>query len=153
MSRKLQKTYSVVREETKVEWKISEKSVMRVGKDDFLILTPRVYGLVRVLCDCKIDIQRIQRPTFANTDGYNELVELRNEAQRAALEPEEKRARRAALAKMFGDGKKRIARAKGSLERAVARATPSPSSLMTLMLSWWPHFALTGRRESSATRI
>jgi hypothetical protein len=106
MSLKLQKTYSVVCEDTKFEWKISEKNVMRIGKDDFLTLTPHVYGLVRVVCDGKIDIQRIQWPTLANTDGYKELVELRNEAQRDALEPAEKRARRAALTKLFGDGKK-----------------------------------------------
>ena len=106
MSLKLQKTYSVVCEETKFEWKISEKSVTRVNKEDFLTLAPHVYGLVRVVCDGKIDIQRIQRPTLANTDGYKELVELRNEAQRDALEPAEKRARRTALIKLFGDGKK-----------------------------------------------
>lgn len=106
MSLKLQKTYSVVCEETKFEWKISQKSVMRVGKDDFLTLAPHVYGLVRVACDGKIDIQRIQRPTLANTDGYKELVELRSEAQRDALEPAEKRARRAELTKLFGGCKK-----------------------------------------------
>ena len=89
MALKLKKTYSVVCEESHFEWKISEKNVMRVGKEDFLTLTPHVYGLVRVVCDGKIDIQRTQRPTLANTDGYEELVELRNEAQRDALEPAE----------------------------------------------------------------
>ena len=106
MSMKLQKTYSVVCEETKFEWKISEKNVMKVNKEDFLTLAPHVYGLVRVVCDGMINIQRIHRPTLANTDGSKEPVELRNEAQRDALEPAEKRARRTALTKLFGDGKK-----------------------------------------------
>ena len=106
MSLKLQKTYSVACDETKFEWKISRKNLMRVGKDDFLTLTPQLYGLVRVACDGKIDSQQIQRPTLANTDGYKELVELRNEAQRDALEPAAKRARRAELTKLFGDSKK-----------------------------------------------
>ena len=106
MSLKLKKTYSVVCEETKFEWKISEKSLMRVNKEDFLTLAPHLYGLVRVVCDGKIDIQKIQRPTLASTDGYKELVELRNEAQRDALEPAEKRARRAAMTKVFGEDKK-----------------------------------------------
>jgi hypothetical protein len=75
---------------------------MRVGKDDFTVLTPTLWGVIRVVCDGKFDITAIQKPSLANTNGYKELVELRNEAQRIALEPEEKRARRAALAKAFG---------------------------------------------------
>jgi hypothetical protein len=44
MALKLKKTYSVVCEESHFEWKISEKHVMRVGKDDFTVLTPTLWG-------------------------------------------------------------------------------------------------------------
>jgi hypothetical protein len=106
MALKLKKTYSIICEATSFEWKIADKNVKQIGKSDFTVLTPHLYGLVRIVCDGKVDIKAILRPTLANTNGYIELVELRNEAQRHALEPEDERARRVKLTEIFTGAKK-----------------------------------------------
>ena len=93
------RTWSVKFEGFKCEWKVGSDVVHKIGGEDYIRLQAYDNGLCRLVCE---DIVTPMPPkmSLTQTDGYKELLRLRNEKQREELAPTASAPRAASLFKV-----------------------------------------------------